>query len=547
MLCLSGALVSCSDSFLDLKDPNHFGADDFWRNKADAESALAAAYSPIKFQMNGYYGAFDGWLNMNSRGDDIFTILNEEQGMWDIATFQNSTTTGNDPYGALYTGIQRANVILDNIDRIPATTITDADRGMIRDEVLVLRAYQYYLLVYNYGQVPLRLHSSTSEGQLMAKSDEATIWAQIEADLNAAISNGYLPVTRNSSEKGRLEQGAAITILAKVYEAQHKYQEAKELLAPFIQDNYGEGKRYQLMENFADNFTPEKKNNAESVFELQYSSDGDLTWGNEDGTKMGNSIPQFVGPAISGGWAKLMPSAFAVSEFVKETRGSSTDVDSKYDKRMYASLFFVPSDYGDWVSDDNGWYQSQFYGGLYSMADLWNGNASKMAGGAPTFTVSGANGAMNGQFLLKKYTAYWVASKSADSMGNQEGKSNNIRIIRFDEVLLMYAEACAQTGDTDRANWALNEIRQRAGLPEKTFAAGNLMEEIEHQCLLEFFGEGHRFDDLKRWYSVSKMQMIFKENDKQGANNFQRRNLYYPIPAGELNNNKAMTQNDLWK
>lgn len=67
--------------------------------------------------MNGYYGAFDGWLNLNSRGDDIFTILNEEASMWDIATFQNSATTGNDPYGALYAGIQRANIVLRYIDQ----------------------------------------------------------------------------------------------------------------------------------------------------------------------------------------------------------------------------------------------------------------------------------------------------------------------------------------------------------------------------------------------------------------------------------------------
>ena len=145
---LSGALTSCNESkFLDLKDPNHFTNENFWRNKADAESALAAAYSPIKYQMNGYYGAFDGWLNLNSRGDDIFTITNEEQGMWDIANFANSVTTGNDPFGALYTGIQRANVLLRYIDDVPASGITDADRAMIKGEALVLRAYQYFLLV----------------------------------------------------------------------------------------------------------------------------------------------------------------------------------------------------------------------------------------------------------------------------------------------------------------------------------------------------------------------------------------------------------------
>lgn len=558
---LSGALTSCSDSFLDLKDPNHFTNENFWLNKADAESALAAAYSPIKYQMNGYYGAFDGWLNLNSRGDDIFTILNEEASMWDIANFQNSKTTGNDPFSALYAGIQRANIVLRYIDQVPAATITESDRAMIKGEALTLRAYQYFLLVTNYGEVPLRLIPSNEDESNKAPASQEAIWEAIEKDLNTAINDCNLPESRSAEQKGRIEKGTAIAMLGKVYATQHKYQEAKTLLKGLIDSSYdpvgtSTGKRYRLMENFAENFTTAKENNSESVFELQYSSDGDLSWGNESSTSMGSSMAQFIGPAKSGGWAKLMPSAFLVSEFTKETRGNRIfdeddnvigGPDSKYDKRIYASMFFTPSEYGDWVSEKNGWYNGQFYGGFFTMDDLWTGNQAKMAGGAPIFNVSQSTGAQLGKFLLKKYTAYYVKSRSADNMGNKEGKANNVRAIRFAEVLLLYAEACEKTVDTKEANWALNEIRQRAGLVEKTFAQADLMKEIEHQCLLEFFGEGHRFDDLKRWYTTSQISMTLKGNDKQGANNFREKHKYYPIPAGELNNNSAMQQNPLWK
>ncbi len=566
---LSGALTSCSDSFLDLKDPNHFTNENFWKDKADAESALAAAYSPIKYQMNGYYGAFDGWLNLNSRGDDIFTILNEEASMWDIATFQNSATTGNDPYGALYTGIQRANIVLRYIDNVPASGITESDRATIKGEALTLRAYQYFLLVNNYGDVPLRLVPSNEDDSDKKESPASEIWTQIENDLLTAIKDGNLPESRPAEQKGRIERGAAITILGKVYATQHKYAEAKTLLKGLIDSSYSyfdgsnPGKRYRLMENFVDNFTTAYENNSESVFELQYSSDGDMSWGNEGSISMGSSLAQFIGPAKSGGWAKLMPSAFLVSEFTTETRGDRHKIlnekgewvtdpditaqpDSKYDKRIYGSMFFTPSEYGDWVSEKNGWYNGKFYGGLFTMDDLWTGNASKMAGGAPIFNVSQASGAQIGKFLLKKYTAHYVKSKSADNMGNIEGRANNVRAIRFAETLLLYAEACAKVADKDQANWALNEIRQRAGLPKKDFEQIDLMKEIEHQCLLEFFGEGHRFDDLKRWYTTPQIQMILKGNDKQGAYNFKERNKYFPIPAGELNNS-SVEQNELWK
>ena len=90
-------------------------------------------------------------------------------------------------------------------------------------------------------------------------------------------------------------------------------------------------------------------------------------------------------------------------------------------------------------------------------------------------------------------------------------------------------------------------IRKRAGLADKTFAQADLMAEIEHQCLLEFFGEGHRFDDLKRWYTTQEIKTIFNANEKQGADNFQEKYRYYPIPSGELNNNNAMEQTELWR
>lgn len=83
-------------------------------------------------------------------------------------------------------------------------------------------------------------------------------------------------------------------MLGKVYLYQHKYPEAKAQLELLTKAPYYPG-RYDLIENFAENFTTANENNKESVFELQYSSDGELTWGNESGINLGNSLPTFVG------------------------------------------------------------------------------------------------------------------------------------------------------------------------------------------------------------------------------------------------------------
>lgn len=100
-------------------------------------------------------------------------------------------------------------------------------------------------------------------------------------------------------------------MLGKVYLYQHKYPEAKAQLELLTKAHYYPG-RYDLIENFAENFTTANENNKESVFELQYSSDGELTWGNESGINLGNSLPTFVGPGCRpGGWAKLYAFSFA--------------------------------------------------------------------------------------------------------------------------------------------------------------------------------------------------------------------------------------------
>ena len=533
---LIGGLTSCNESsFLDVKDINKISDQTFWRDKADAESALAATYSPIKWQMYGFYGAYDGWLNINSRGDDIFTVPGQEMPMWTVANFENTPATSYNAYSSLYSGIQRANVLLHYIDKIPASGITEEDRSMIKGEALFLRAYQYYLLVTNYKEVPLRLIPSNDDTPTKAPATEAELWEQVEKDLIAAI-NSNLPISRPDAQKGRVEKGAAITMLGKAYLTQGKIEDAKTQLGFLMQAPYYPGK-YGLMEDFSDNFIASTEFNKESVFELSYSSDGDGTWGNESGINLGSSLAQFLGPRdVAGGWCKLMPSAFIVAEFAKELRADAAD--TKFDKRMYGSFFFEPEVYGDKKKNE------LWYGGRYNMDAVCSALAGHVSGGMPNYIVEGQ---ANGRFMLKKYTGYYADDPMADSMNSKIGRSNNVRLIRFAEVILMYAEACARTNDVTEANRALKLIRDRAGLDIVTYEQDELMPEIEHQCLLEFFGEGHRFDDLKRWYTTDQIKEIFTRNNKQGANNFQEKYKYYPIPVTELGTNTEMHQITLWQ
>ena len=100
---------------------------------------------------------------------------------------------------------------------------------MIKGEALFLRGFQYFLLVHNYKEVPLRLIPSNEDESNKPAAKEEQIWKQAEDDLKNAI-NSNIPVTRSGDEKGRIEKGAAIAMLGKVYLYQHKYPEAKAQL-----------------------------------------------------------------------------------------------------------------------------------------------------------------------------------------------------------------------------------------------------------------------------------------------------------------------------
>lgn len=535
-VAISAMLLSCSESFLDLDDPNSFTGDKFWVSKANAESAMATAYEPIQFQLDGWFGATTGFLDQQARGDETWTVLGEEAASWEIATFSNSIDNEKYSYAQLYQGIQRANVIINNIDKVPTDELSVEERERLKGEAYFLRAYQYFLLGNHYLEVPLRLIPSQEE-KYVAPSPQTDIFNQVEQDLKSAIE-ADLPIKRISAESGRIEKGAAVMLLAKLYATQHEYGKAKTLLEELQKPPY----TYDLVYNYEENFIPDGEHNKESIFEIEYG-EGAYTWGNGGFAGQGNSLPQWLGSPQSGGWMKLAPSAFIVSEFIKEKKTASK-VQSyngrNFDERMYTSFFFDTKLYGDARDESVDWYD-----GASTFNQYWDlAVEQKLNKGMPTFpTVNGKEG----KFLTKKYTAFFDNDGKADLMAYTPGKKNNIRVMRFAETLLLYAEACYKTQDEASANKALAKIRERAGLEAKTFSGEALWKEIEHQNLLEFYNEGRRFEDLKRWYTADQIKAIFKENKKQGADNFQAKHLYYPIPLTELNTNLLMKQNSAWE
>ena len=525
------AMTGCNESdFLSFTNPNEYVEDTYWSSEANAQAAMATIYSPIRSQMYGYFGGYTGWHTMN-RADDTWFILGEEAHNWQPATFTNTPNTAESDFGRIYNTINRANVLLNNIHKV---NMDQTKMNELIGEASFLRGYAYFLLVTNFGDVPLRLVSAAEslEETMKPSSPEADIWKQVEADFKTAKE--YLPITRPSDEAGRVTKGTAIAYLGKTYNYLKRYEEGEAELKTIMQSPY----TYDLTENFEDNFTEYTELNKESIFELVYEGKyGSGTWGAEGpNDTQGWVIPNFAGPQGTGGWFKWMPTASIVDDFIVEERPAGSD--TRFDKRMYTSFFWKHSDYETTV-EDGAWF------GDMSFDEIWEACATKRLRGEPDYpTISGKPG----RFLFNIFTNFYKNEAEANSMYNQANQNNNLRVMRFAEVLLLHAEACIKTNKLAEAAADLTRIRDRAGLAKKTWnGADELWEEMVHQNELEFFFEGHRFFDLKRWYSYEEMKQIFVKNKKQGAENFQPKHFYLPIPQNELNTNEAIEQHPMWR
>ena len=442
-------------------------------------------------------------------------------------------------WGDLYKGIQRANMVISNL-QAEGNEWADPDlKQQYLSEAYGMRGMYYFLLASNYGAVPIhRTPVQNPEDTYIASSPEAEVWKLVEEDFIEAAK--YLPVERSADEIQRISKGMALAYLGKAYVFQKKYNEAKEVLGQLLQSPYS----YDLVEDPLENFHKDHKFNKESIYEIDYVNEvgGTGTWGGDDANaSMGMNLPTYLGPEGTGAWFKMSPASEALREFIKEPRPEGSD--SKYDKRMYATFYFNQNEVGDNKPYDNP-YNMTF-------AELWDTPSKGKLSRDPENAYMKNPKADNGVQILalgKKYTNFFGINN--DAMYTPASRNNSLRVFRFAEVLLLHAEACAMTNDIAGANADLQRIRDRAGLASKDFSSmsqAEIMKEIEHQNFLEFCMEGHRFYDLRRYYTAAEVKQHFIDCGKVGGANFAEKHFYYPISEGEMNNNPQIEQNPLWK
>jgi hypothetical protein len=183
-----------------------------------------------------------------------------------------------------------------------------------------------------------------------------------------------------------------------------------------------------------------------------------------------------------------------------------------------------------------------------------NNNAALYTPGLDTRQglIEAWNGTKNG-YYVKKYT-------EPDIAGQFYQNRNTWIEFRFAEVVLDYAEACIELGEVAEGMNAVNMIRNRAGLPDKTAADQDEAREMyRHERQVEFFGEGDRYYMMRKWMiaedvivDVNPMSIYhfddgtiwnYDESTSADARQFNTKAYWQPLSRSEINKAPQLQQN----
>lgn len=393
----------------------------------------------------GTYQAFkvqyaNMWQFGDLRGDDAFIQISNQPSSTgvDVFSINSSDILLRTTWANYYIAINRANTVLAKIESADAAVVTNKNQYI--GEAKFLRALAYFDMVRIFGNVQI-ITGLPSVEQVAAtpRSPVATVYSDlIIKDLQDAVAK--LPLTYGATDVGRATKGAAKAILGKVYLTIKDFANAETTLQELTTAPYN----YALLANYNDLFDYSKdEHHREYIFDIEYESGGgDL------GSNFTNAF---------------MPNVPALLDYygIKGGFGESLSPTQKFIALWQA---------GDKRKDIT-----------YQCCGTWkNPTTGAVVNFIPTTSQS---------YTQKYITAVAILNDS----------KANWKVVRYADVLLMYAEALNENGKTAQALAPLNLVRVRAGLPAyaaltQTTARDNIA--LERRFELAF--EGHRWFDLVR-------------------------------------------------
>ncbi len=523
ILLLAALWSAGSCSLLDTESQDFIDPKEYYKTEAQLQAALNGVYATLA--QTSLYGAMMlGRMGLSADiGYEAYTVDEGTVGYYDVTPADSKI---RNYWRDLYDGIGRANMLLESIHK---PEMDETERDNIRGQALFLRAYYHFLLTIRFGNVPLVLKTPES-GKLadvrIPQTPQREVYLKVIEDMEAAAEM-VKPIGEVESG-GRISQSAVHGILARVclYMAGDPvnepgmYAKAKQHAAAVIGMGY-----HALNASYQQvfiNYIQDKYDTRESIFEVEFYGNNVGTYtttagqvGRNNGIKFTNTDLPEVGYSI--GSIRATPYFFQL-------------FDDDDERRDWSIAPYTLSDTGEkeTVSANNMWIR--FCGKFRREYEL-------------------------------------ITPKSTTNT------STNFPILRYSDVLLMYAEAVAADPGSEAAELAqayeyVNKVRRRGygrdlnapaeGVDLPVEGAVSLLSAVKDERARELGHELLRKDDLIRWGEFyDRMQSVratvpeaytsaYYVAARLYYGNVQRRDVLWPIPTYELSVNPYLVQNNGW-
>lgn len=552
--CCMGTMTSCSD-FLDASNKSNVTAKQSFATKEGLNNLVNDAYQHLQ---NVYAAPL--FTSCFSAGTDMYADarnkMNEALNTYETLTPEN--TDIKNLYTYLYSGIRAANSVSYYAQ---TAQVDDKTKSQLIGEARVLAAYEYYLLVNNFGGVPIMKDFLTTADTGYPKSSAEDVYAYIISELEEVISKNVLQASTATKGGGRISQETAKAILAKTYLSAAWDLNKQEYFskAAALADEVIAGRK--LTTPFAKLWKADGSgdDNEEFLWDVEY----DLATANNTtsgGTEWSGYYCNYLGgneDNIKATTSSYVPTLYALHCFKKG--------DQRYDATFMKELPDInkgnAAGTGYWT-----WYKNgeslvgkpvtRYYSAWYETdADFEAWKAIDPANRANTYRIPMDSQSKEAQNMDGRDMEYYdnqqlvygssPCKKFDDSKTAKTEKNTcyrDIHIITLPEMYLVAAEAYLKAGANDKALARLNEVHQRAGLPALTGTV--TIDDILDENACENFGNEARWMDLRRTQTL--VTRCTKYNHEMGdkAAQYIGKKLLRPIPQAAIDANDQLTLAD---
>ncbi|AHG93830.1 RagB/SusD domain-containing protein (plasmid) [Gemmatirosa kalamazoonensis] len=512
------ALAGCKpDKLLDVVSPTTVSDDIFWSQENDAVIFL-----------NGTYSALPSWITvieLDGLTDDGTTNRQfDDRYVYSDGSFDPQKPYSRNHWNNFYNGVARANALIANIDRIPAGRIDPARKARYVAEAKFLRGVFYLQLVSMFGDVPMPLTPLTdAEARKMTNTPAAKIYDQVLADLDAAAA--VLPTTYTGADVGRATKGAALAFKARAALYAGRYQIAADAAKAVMDLGI-----YRLNADYGQLFLYAGENSPEIIFAHKYSKTAQAAGQN-------NNIFGEFGPPSNSASAHMVPIRNLVDSY------QMTDGKSIKDSPLYN-----PAPDKMYLNRDPRLAATILFPGASWDGRTFDSRPKPLSTQPEAIDLQNENTSVTGYYIRK-----WIDLTDKTDRGNG---GIDVSLMRYADVLLMYAEAKLEAGQPDAsALAALNQVRARVSMPP---VAALTRDAVRYERRAELAFEGLRLFDIRRWKIAEQVMptpvvtgidyidasgQLRTATVPASARAFPQRDYLWPIPQAELDLNQNLKQN----